>query len=559
MDALIHGMEDFGGSLCPDFRNPFRYVPSEAVKFAARLVIAHIESSGSLRRAFSEGKMLGVLTVSDPDGNCGFLAAFSGNVCGAQDGYFVPPIFDTNDPAVHFRQEEKRISLINYEIAALESSPEFVQSKAGLSRLVEEHRAEIERFASVCADRKKERDLRRLSGITAEEEASLIRESQFLKAEMRRMKEAFALSEKEFQHGLLRHEAEVAGLKRKRQKMSEDLQEWLFRQYVVYNALGERMSIHDIFREKGLVPPAGTGECAAPKLLQYAYAHGLTPLSMGEFWYGKSPSDEIRKSGNFYPSCSGKCGPLLGFMTKGLEIVGERQAGLDRVRIIYSDPWLIAAWKPSGMPSVPGKDGKVPLEEILCSYVRSEGIAERVFAIHRLDMDTKGVIVFALDADTQKKMQALFASRSVRKTYIAKLRHNPSDLRHSKGECGKISLPLAADFEDRPRQKVDFGCGKAAETEYEILDITDGEMTVLFRPLTGRTHQLRVHSAHPQGLGAPIAGDMLYGGTSGHGAADWQVGYMPCGDDGGLQLEAVSLEFVHPHTRKPLLLNNTGK
>ena len=173
--------------------------------------------------------------------------------------------------------------------------------------------------------------------------------------------------------------------------------------------------------------------------------------------------------------------------------------------------------------------------------------------------DTKGVIVFALDADTQKKMQALFASRSVRKTYIAKLRHNPSDLRHSKGECGKISLPLAADFEDRPRQKVDFGCGKAAETEYEILDITDGEMTVLFRPLTGRTHQLRVHSAHPQGLGAPIAGDMLYGGTSGHGAADWQVGYMPCGDDGGLQLEAVSLEFVHPHTGKPLLLNNTGK
>ena len=357
MDALIHGMEDFGGSLCPDFRNPFRYVPSEAVKFAARLVIAHIESSGSLRRAFSEGKMLGVLTVSDPDGNCGFLAAFSGNVCGAHDGYFVPPIFDTNDPAGHFRQEEKRISLINYEIAALESSPEFVQSKAGLSRLVEEHRAEIERFASVCADRKKERDLRRLSGITAEEEASLIRESQFLKAEMRRMKAAFALSEKEFQHGLLRHETEIAGLKRKRQKMSEDLQEWLFRQYVVYNALGERMSIHDIFREKGLVPPAGTGECAAPKLLQYAYAHGLTPLSMGEFWYGKSPSDEIRKSGNFYPSCSGKCGPLLGFMTKGLEIVGERQAGLDRVRIIYSDPWLIAAWKPSGMPSVPGKDG----------------------------------------------------------------------------------------------------------------------------------------------------------------------------------------------------------
>ncbi len=559
MDALIHGMEDFGGSLCPDFRNPFRYVPSEAVKFAARLVIAHIESSGSLRRAFSEGKMLGVLTVNDPDGNCGFLAAFSGNVCGAHDGYFVPPIFDTNDPAGHFRQEEKRISLINYEIAALESSPEFVQSKAGLSRLVEEHRAEIERFASVCADRKKERDLRRLSGITAEEEASLIRESQFLKAEMRRMKEAFALSEKEFQHGLLRHEAEIAGLKRKRQKMSEDLQEWLFRQYVVYNALGERMSIHDIFREKGLVPPAGTGECSAPKLLQYAYAHGLTPLSMGEFWYGKSPSDEIRKSGNFYPSCSGKCGPLLGFMTKGLEIVGERQVGLDRVRIIYSDPWLIAAWKPSGMPSVPGKDGKVPLEEILCSYVHSEGIAERVFAIHRLDMDTKGVIVFALDADTQKKMQALFASRSVRKTYIAKLRLNTSDLRHSKGECGKISLPLAADFEDRPRQKVDFGCGKAAETEYEILDITDGEMTVLFRPLTGRTHQLRVHSAHPQGLGAPIAGDMLYGGTSGHGAADWQVGYMPCGDDGGLQLEAVSLEFVHPHTRKPLLLNNTGK
>ncbi|MCQ2174540.1 MAG: pseudouridine synthase [Bacteroidales bacterium] len=315
---------------------------------------------------------------------------------------------------------------------------------------------------------------------------------------------------------------------RRRREMSEELQDWLFRNYIVNNALGERKSILDIFAARGLTPPGGTGECAAPKLLQYAYLHSLRPLAMGEFWYGKSPADEVRTPGCFYPSCTGKCGPLLAFMLQGLDVepnpLEEECAGQEK--ILYEDDFIIVADKPSGMLSVPGKTMRPSLQERL-----SEKTGGAVYSCHRLDMDTSGLMVFARTPECQARLQSQFSKREVKKTYLARLTPGP-DI----GEKGRIILPISQDYYDRPRQSVDFENGKQAVTDWELVrNLPDGCSDVRFTPLTGRTHQLRVHSAHPSGLGRPILGDRLYGGG-----------------EGRLCLHAGSLEFTHPVTGKKM-------
>ena len=325
---------------------------------------------------------------------------------------------------------------------------------------------------------------------------------------------------------------EKAALKAERKERSTALQEWLFRQYVVLNALGEKKSILDIFAERGLVPPGGTGDCAAPKLLQYAYLHGLKPLAMGEFWYGASPEKEVRHQGCFYPSCTGKCGPLLAFMLQGLDVEPnpleqDSPAGDPGYSILYEDEDIIVADKPSGMLAVPGRTLKVSLQERLQRL--SPGTDIR--ACHRLDMDTSGMIVFAKGTDNLAVLQQQFERHEVEKRYVARLVPGPR-----LSGSGRISLPLLLDFDDRPRQMVDFEDGKQAVTDWVLLEeLPDGSALVRFTPLTGRTHQLRVHAAHPLGLGRPIAGDRLYGGGSGR-----------------LCLHAAALSFTHPRTGQRL-------
>lgn len=321
-----------------------------------------------------------------------------------------------------------------------------------------------------------------------------------------------------------------------KREASKELQSWLFDQYKVCNARGEWLSIKEIFALRGLMPPGGTGDCAAPKLLQYAYTHHLKPLAMGEFWYGASPLSEIREQGRFYPSCTGKCGPLLSFMLQGLEVEDNP---LDSVytgtepKILYCDDDIIVADKPSGMLSVPGRtrDGS------LLSYLK-ERFGE-VYSCHRLDMDTSGVMVFARGEEMQAAMQGQFAERKVDKYYRARLCSSSTPFRRSRK--GTIALPLSLDYYDRPRQIVDRKTGKLAITQYEVLEfLPNGEVDVLFHPLTGRTHQLRVHAAHPEGLGRPIKGDRLYG----------------CPDSGRLFLHAESIRFHHPRTGVELLFQS---
>lgn len=323
-------------------------------------------------------------------------------------------------------------------------------------------------------------------------------------------------------------ESRKADLVARRKAMSEDLQRWLFENYVVHNALGEESTVAEIFAGRGLVPPGGTGDCAAPKLLEAAYRAGLRPRAMGEFWYGASSGSEVREHGRFYPSCTGKCGPLLTWMMKGLDVEPDpmdatyRRAG--EPEVIFSDEDIIVAVKGSGMLSVPGRGDALSLLEWLRKrfpYVES---------CHRLDMDTSGLMVFARTMEAKKALEAQFASGEVRKAYRARLVAGPDGQFHRPLK-GTIALPLSADYYDRPRQIVDRAAGKLAITEYEVVSVLpSGEIEIIFRPKTGRTHQLRVHAAHPDGLGHPIKGDFLYG--------------APEGDR--LYLDAFHLAFHHP-------------
>lgn len=326
-----------------------------------------------------------------------------------------------------------------------------------------------------------------------------------------------------------KREAEISAMQsgEDKRKASEELQRYLFDNYVVLNALGERKSITEIFSDRGLVPPGGTGDCAAPKLLQYAYLHSLKPIAMGEFWYGESHSSEIREEGRFYPSCTGKCGPLLTFMMQGLDVepnpLDKEYCGREP-EIVYEDESIIVADKPAGMLAVPGRNGVKSLLDYL-----KERYGGEVYSCHRLDMDTSGLIVYAKNMESKVKIERQFAAREVVKTYWARLCAKRGAFRHP--DRGRIELPLRLDYDDRPRQVVDFKNGKPAITEYEVIEkLPNGEVEILFHPLTGRSHQLRVHAAHKLGLSHPIKGDSLYGNPSKE----------------NLYLRAVSLELTHP-------------
>ena len=437
------------------FTYPFRYVPHPLVLEAARQLIAEIDSNPELSGIFAEGKMLGVLVCSAPDGALVTLRAFSGLAGGRSTiPGFVPPIFDTL------------------------TIPELWISADGHSA------------PETCAT------LGTIRGGTVNEVNG--------------------------------------GVERKRDGLggtvtSAQLQEKLFRSYVVQNARGGMSDVKKIFEERGMVPPGGTGECAGPKLLQEAYRRGLKPLAMGEFWYGASPkSGEVREHGRFYPSCTGKCGPLLSWMMQGLDVEEnplQRKPDSESIRIIHEDDAILVANKPSGMLCAPGLTGTESLQEIL------EKDHGKLFSCHRLDMDTSGVIVYAKTVEYQADIQQQFERREVVKTYLA---HLVAGSRPWRGKRkGTIALPLSPDWYDRPRQMVDREHGKPAITEFEILDIfPDGEMDVRFTPRTGRTHQIRVHCASPLGLGRPIKGDALYGAA----------------DGGRLELYAESLSFRHPVT-----------
>lgn len=536
--------KDASIDLPEEFTNPFRYCPHPLVTTAAEEVIKNIQDS-DLHASFSEGKMIGILIVRDPSGNIGYLCGYSGNVGGRNDlDGFVPPIYDLLNPDGNFKKGEQELNALNSHIGAIEFSPEISSLKQQISRYRTDMENEIGSMKLEIAEAKAKRETIRKEATDPVRLEELTKESQFQKAQLHRLKTEWKDKIQKLESRLLYIEDEIRQMKRLRAEKSEELQKWIFRQFIVKNSEGHTASISEIFESEGLIPPGGTGECAAPKLLNYAFTHELHPLAMGEFWYGKSPETAVRTHGHFYPSCTSKCGPLMAYMTKGLKISGLFNDGDYHKQpvIIYEDSHIIGISKPSGMPSVPGLDGKESVLEWLNSKYDME-----IHAVHRLDMDTSGIMIFAKNAEAAISIRKQFETHTIKKTYTARLcpadnnRFATCTPKLNVSDKGMIELPLSSDYDERPRQKVDMTQGKPAMTNYEVICTNeDGTTDILFFPQTGRTHQLRVHAAHTLGLGHPIVGDMLYGGNTGQ----------------RLFLHAKSIVLTHPHTKMEIRLES---
>ena len=572
------------------FTYPFCYDVDPLAEAASLELQRYIADADLMSTEKGCGKMFGVLVVEyeDEEGASqrGFLAAYSGLLGGRNDWpYFVPPVFDAQQPDGHFKCTEREISAINREILAIERDPEYLQSVEQHKQTKKRLQAEVDAFKAEVDAAKVRRDARRKSGepLSEEEQAEMIRESQFMKAELRRRRKAMEQAESTLN---TQHSTFLKSLQRKRKQMSDELQRWLFSAYRMLNAEGEERDLIDIFREyTHAMPPAGAGDCCAPKLLQYAYQHRLRPVCMAEFWWGESPASEIRHHLHYYPACRSKCLPILTHMLKGLDVAPNPLAQKRHTaepRVLYADEYILVVDKPAGMLSVPGKaddSASVSVEEYFANNSKLK-IQNSKFlkAAHRLDMDTSGLLVLARTEQAYVELQRQFASRETVKRYEAVLsgvpKHVNQDstlhsgvqeptIQNSKlktqnsstqpsGCLEAISLPLIADINDRPRQRVDMEHGKPALTLYNIVEVraadantavayttkkADKSLTLVhLYPKTGRTHQLRVHCAHPQGLACPILGDPLYGTER----AD------------RMYLHAAELTFRHPITGEPM-------
>ncbi len=568
------------------FTYPFCYDVDPLAEAASLELQRYIADADLMSTEKGCGKMFGVLVVEYEDESGvlqrGFLAAYSGLLGGRNDWpYFVPPVFDAQQPDGHFKRTEREISAINREIAAIEHDAEYLQSVEQHEQAKKRLQAEVDAFKAEVDAAKGRRDARRKSGepLSEEEQAEMIRESQFMKAELRRRRKAMEQADSTLN---TQHSTLLKSLQRKRKQMSDELQRWLFSAYRMLNAKGEERDLIDIFREyTHAMPPAGAGDCCAPKLLQYAYLHHLRPVCMAEFWWGESPASEIRHHLHYYPACRSKCLPILTHMLKGLDVAPNPLAQKRHTaepRVLYADEYIMVVDKPAGMLSVPGKaesvrsefsdSANISVEEYFANNSKLKTQNSKFLkAAHRLDMDTSGLLVLARTEQAYVELQRQFASRETVKRYEAVLsgvpkhivggygmpavaianscshlyfygqglrqecrsllRLEPFAIQFAKYSSGCISLPLIADINDRPRQRVDMEHGKPALTLYNIVEVraVDANTAVAYTtkkvdkcrtlvhlyPKTGRTHQLRVHCAHPLGLACPILGDPLYG------------------------------------------------
>ena len=533
---LHHFTRSIAHIALPDkFTYPFHYTPHPLCVMAADEVQVYLQHQAQWQDELQQGKMFGVLIVQTTEGEIGYLAAFSGILAGKNiHPYFVPPIYDLLQPDGFFKKEEEHISAINHRIRELEEDTSYQKCRQAL----EEETARCSRLLSQAKAKlkaaKELRDCRRQTEQLSEsEQAAMIRESQFQKAELKRLERSLKEHLSSLQKETDTYISQIEALKNERKSRSATLQQQLFEQFRLLNARGEVKDLCSIFAHTvHKIPPAGAGECAAPKLLQYAYFHHYRPVAMAEFWWGDSPKAEIRHHGHYYPACKGKCEPILGHMLQGLEVEenplledNHRTTVLD---IIYEDDYLLIVNKPAGMLSVPGKE---TADSVYSRIRHLYPDATGPLVVHRLDMATSGLLLIAKTKEVHQNLQTQFSNRSIKKRYTALLEGIVSD------EEGTIDLPLCLNPLDRPRQIVDKEHGKPAITRYRVLARTESQTLVAFYPLTGRTHQLRVHSAHSLGLHCPIKGDELYGSKADR-----------------LYLHAESLEFTHPVSKEKVTI-----
>ncbi len=489
------------------FTNPFDYTPHPLVRIASEMVAEWVEP-------LDEGKMFGVLIV-EREGEVGFIAAFSGMLNGSYSHpKFVPTIFDIERSESYIEGQE-RLREITQSIESLKKSADYRTLQELF--IVENERIENE-LAFMRAEYAQSKLSRKQLREGADEQTlkRLNSESVAQKRAIKEQRAQLITSLDSIKGEIAKYDDRIKELKRVRSTLSLSSQESIFKEFRLHNAKGECDSLYAIFdRATSQLPPSGAGECAAPKMVEYALCKGFKLRAMGEFWLGASPKAEPRYSGEFYTSCHGKCNPILNYMLRGLSVAKSVEKELPEPMILFEDEHIILFNKPSGMLSVSGKVSQISLDNFL----------PNLHTVHRLDMDTSGVIIIAKSREVKVALQRQFEQRSSKKSYIALCR---GDIKEN---SGTITLPLRGDFDDRPRQIVDYVHGKRAVTQYQVESSSDGVSRVIFHPITGRTHQLRLHAAHPDGLAAPIVGDRLYGRP-----------------DTRLHLHAFSLTFRHPIT-----------
>ena len=528
-------------SLPKKFTFPFYYDPHPLCLLAAKELQEHLEQQSSWQHPFglkgdtdhAIGKMFGVLLVKNQQGEVGYLSAFSGKLANQNHlPKFVPPVFDMLAENSFFTQCNIEINKLNHQLERLEYNPNIKKIKQDLEQIILASEKNIQQQRNKMIVSRKRRKEQRL---VAEKEMSsadfehfkhvLAKQSVQEKNQLKELKNDWhhkiALAQSHYDLLI----DEIKRVKDHRKKLSLSLQKKLFNQYQFLNIQGKEKNLLDIFTQ---TPPAGSGECAAPKLLQYAFLHNMKPLAMAEFWWGASPKSAIRKHKNFYPSCQGKCQPILGHMLEGMSVDDNpllvNPAEDKALDIVYEDDDILIVNKPAELLSVQGKHIQDSVHQRI---KQSHPHATGPLIVHRLDMSTSGLMVIALTKEAHKFLQRQFIKRSVKKRYVALL----DGILKEKG--GMIDLPLRVDLDDRPKQLVCYEHGKKAQTRWELVSTTQHHSKVNFYPITGRTHQLRVHAAHFKGLNMPIVGDDLYGRK-----------------DQRLHLHAELLELIHPKTRK---------
>ncbi|WP_041417973.1 RluA family pseudouridine synthase [Shewanella woodyi] len=527
------------------FTYPFYYEPHPLCLLAAKELQAYLDSQTQWQHNFGHqgvqegaiGKMFGVLVVHNAQGELGYLSAFSGKVADQNLlPNFVPPVFDMLTEGGFFLTEQTRINQLSEQLSKLNTNPKISEYSNFLADEIDASKQQLEAQRQHIIEGRKTRKAHRTKAELELNEtdfiklqAKLAKESVHHKNQLKALNLYWDERVDAAKQQLNQLTDEIDQLKQERKSSSAKLQKKLFEHYRFLNIKGEHRDLGNIFKDTvHQTPPAGSGECAAPKLLHYAFKWGMKPLAMAEFWWGSSPKSEIRQHKNFYGACQGKCKPILGHMLDGMELdknpLLNNPAVGKAIDIIYQDEEMAIINKPAEFLSVPGKS----IQDSVYLRMKTQfPDATGPLIVHRLDMSTSGLMVIALTKEANKSLQAQFIARTVKKRYTALL---TGELREDEGS---ISLPMRGDFDDRPRQLVCFDHGKPAETKWQVIERKDGKTKVHLYPKTGRTHQLRVHSAHAQGLNMPIVGDDLYGTKADR-----------------LHLHAELLELNHPSTKE---------
>ncbi|MGL1956105.1 MAG: pseudouridine synthase [Colwellia sp.] len=543
------------------FTFPFCYHPHPLCLLAAEELQQKLVQDHKLSEAFRQtGKMLGVLLVENEQGEIGYLCAFSGKFLGHSNKLnFVPSIVNINDQTNFFNAESLVINKLNAQLDTLIDNPQIGQYQQELSTMfqqqneqLDQHRAKMAVNRQIRKGKRSQAKDKLIEDALAQSLKQLAQESIFDKNKLRYLKQYWQELIDQLQQKLACLMDAINAIKKQRKQLSTRLQKKLFKQYRLLNSEGKEKNLMEIFQQTPFpMPPAGTGDCAAPKLLQYAFQHKMKPLAMAEFWWGQVPKSEIRQHKNYYGACSGKCQPILTHMLEGMVIDDNpllvNPALGKSLDIVYQDDDIVVVNKPSEFLSVPGKN----IEDSVYLRIKQQfPQATGSLIVHRLDMSTSGVMVLALTKRAQKNLQQQFINRTIKKRYVALLEKNIDSLILDKQ--GEINLPLRGDFNDRPRQLVCYEHGKQAKTQWQVIDNIAGKTKLYLYPETGRTHQLRIHCAHPKGLNIPILGDDLYGNNEGDngGGNNDNIRNISNIEPQRLHLHAQMLTLSHPVTKK---------